>query len=114
MKEEREALQVIRRLAQEFITRQISFDEFWPKFTNELGGTFDPLDEAIADLTPEEKDEVMFYFSLDGGEFGKTESRLPVDPNWKYGQSQTPFGWVDKEKFRAMFAKEFEKKGRGK
>ena len=110
MKEERTALQLIRRLSQEFIEGQIPFDEFWSKLRNQLGGTFDPLDQAIADLSPEEKDEVLFYFSLDGGESEETEPRLPRDPNWRYGHSATRYGWVDKEKFRQTYAVEFKKR----
>ena len=103
-------MQVIRGISRDFISGRITFDEFWPQFKRQLGAHFDPLDQAIADLTQVEKDEVLFYFSLDGGEFGETESLLPRDPNWNYGSDQTPYGWVDKKAFRRMYADEFKKR----
>ena len=107
MTPELEALQEIRRLSRAFISQKMSFQEFWPKFCDILGGPFDCLDETIEGLSDSDHEEILFYFSIDGGEFGENESLIPRKRGWKYWGSGKPYGWVDEDKFREYYAREF-------
>lgn len=67
----------------------------------------DPLDWALKELDAPTGKEAEMYVKWLGGEFGETEDHIPRRPEWKYGESDEPYGWVDQDEYRARLCKAF-------
>ena len=95
----------MRSLGEQFITGEVTFDQFYPKFSRLLG-YFDPMDWETEDLPAPLKSEVEFYSGLMGCDFGEREAEqvMPLATDWTYGVSRDPYGWIDKEEYRRQFA----------
>jgi hypothetical protein len=101
------AIQEMRELSERFIRGKLPFDQFKAMLGNQMGA-FDPLDWGIQGLPKELETEVLFYSRWLGGEFGEDATSFPRLPDWEYGKSKEPYGWIDKEQYRRLFAAEFE------
>jgi hypothetical protein len=101
-----QALSKIRQLSDEFIAGRLTFDEFYPQFCQHLGN-FDPLDEMLGDFNASEQREIELYFRYIGGAFGEQEDFLPRLKSWEDGKPQEPYGWIDREKFFEMYARDY-------
>jgi len=79
---------------------------FWQALPKNFA-PFDPLDWSLDDLDDAQKEEILFYFQWHGGEFGEHEDRIPRKRDWKYGDSDEPYGWVDRDRYHKEFSEAF-------
>lgn len=102
------AIRKLRILSTGFANGEVSFEIFlpalsWHSFDDEdEEGRYDPR-ASVKDLPPELRAEYLFYVkwrvAAANGSFKASD--------WKYGDGQEPYGWIDKEAYRKMFSQEF-------
>ena len=96
-----------REISQEYIEGRIDWLTFWENLPLNFS-PFDPLDWWLDGLTENQKEEILFYFEWQGGEFGEYyDKRIPRDPKWVYGVSTEHYGWVDKDLYLKNYSKAF-------
>lgn len=88
-----------REILRKFINGAFDYGAFRDKMARAMG-PLDPLDWALEELDAESAIEAKMYSEWLGGEFGETEDRIPRKPDWRYGESDEPYGWVDQDEYR--------------
>lgn len=106
MDQRTEVIERMRALSRRFIDGEIPFDEFYPAL-GQLVGYFDPYDRDIRDLPAALQAEVIFYEDWTGSEFSESPKPMPAAKDWVYGESTEPYGWIDRDAFRRLFAEDF-------
>ena len=104
-----ETIDAMRKLSEDFIFRSIGLDEFLKQMGSYLGTEFDPLDQEVEELDEKLKKEVIFYSKYTGGEFDEHDDLIPKNKNWKYGENDKQCGWIDKDKYKEVYRKEYQK-----
>ena len=95
----------LRTRSQRFARGEMAFEEFRPAlgwFTFDDEGRWEPR-LAVKDLPDELQVEYLFYVKW----LLATNEDLFKSSLWKYGESQEPYGWIDKNKYQRLFADEF-------
>jgi hypothetical protein len=95
-----DALEKSRRLALLYVEEKIDWIQFWEKAPEYLSQC-DQLDSNSEELSEQQEEEVMFYLDW------HTRSKIPWLPDWEYGKSTEPYGWVDMEAYYKNFCKAF-------
>ncbi len=98
----------MRLCIKDYLNNKLDFVEFYDFLKSELGSEFDPFEESINDLSVELKNEINFYSQYTGGEFGETEYIIPKNSDYKYGENNVKYDWIDKAKFKNEFKEKFE------
>jgi hypothetical protein len=102
----RAAILDCRAIMRDFISGQADYPGFRQRMAAAMG-PLDPLDWAIEGLPEELRVEATMYSEWLGGQFGETEDRIPKRPDWVYGHSTTPYGWVDVGAYRKRLREAF-------
>jgi hypothetical protein len=102
------AIRELRALSTGFANGELSFEKFrpalsWHSFDDEdEQGKWDPR-VSVRDFPEELQGEYLFYVK-----WRVAAARGdPKAANWNYGDSQEPYGWIDKEAYRRAFSEEF-------
>jgi len=102
------AIRELRNLSKGFANGELSFEKFrpalgWHSFDDEdEQGKWDPQ-ASVEDLPVELRAEYLFYVKWRVAEaHGSFKAS-----DWKYGECQEPYGWIDKEAYRKAFSEEF-------
>jgi hypothetical protein len=99
-----ETLRHLRDLSNAFINKSVCFETFYAAFCAEAHKFF----ELVIDELPDDlQAEVVFYLRWEG--FGPYEGHVPVRTDWRYGESNEEYGWIDKTRFSEQFASEYRK-----
>jgi len=105
------AILELRNRSQRFITGEMQFSEFlsalsWYRFDDEMedeNGEWDP-ERAVKDLSDELQQEYLFYVRWHLA----ASTKKFANPHWVYGESQEPYGWIDKKAYCKQFVKAFQ------
>ena len=101
-----EAVLRCRELTRSFVIGDLDYAGFREEMARAMG-PLDPLDWAVRELSAERAREAEAYVKSLGGQFGEEEERIPRRPEWVYGASDEPYGWVDQEAYRAQLREVF-------
>jgi hypothetical protein len=106
MSDARTAVSECRSIMRDFIAGQLDYATFRQRMARAMG-PLDPLDWALESLPEDLQVEATMYSEWLGGEFGETKDRIPTRPDWRYGECQVPYGWVDVGAYRERLGEAF-------
>lgn len=106
MTPELRAVSACREITRAFVHGELDYPTFRAKMAVAMG-PLDPLDWALKELDSDARREATMYVEWLGGEFGETEERIPRRADWKYGQCNEPYGWVDVLEYRKRLLEAF-------
>jgi hypothetical protein len=106
MTEETKAVYECRKILTSFVRGVLDYAAFRSKMASAME-SLDPLDWALEKLNTAMGKEAKMYVEWLGGEFGETEDLIPRRPEWKYGESDEPYEWVDQDEYRRLLSEAF-------
>ena len=106
MNSELRAVLACREITRAFVRGGLDYPTFRAKMDAAMG-PLDPLDWALKELNGDAGKEATMYVEWLGGEFGETEDRIPRRAEWKYGECNEPYGWVDVHEYRRRLGEAF-------
>jgi hypothetical protein len=106
MNAETRAVHECREILGNFLRGALDYGEFRAKMASAMG-PLDPLDWAMKNLDATTGREAEMVVELLGGPFGETDDRIPRRPEWKYGECDEPYGWVDQDEVRRRLREAF-------
>ena len=96
----------LRHLTDSYVSGITDFANFYEAFL--------PLAHDLFELTPHldqlpspVANEISHYLRWEG--FGPWEGHIPQNPQWEYGKTNEPYGWIDQVCFRDQFLAEHAK-----
>jgi hypothetical protein len=107
MDERRKSILTLRRITSEFLKGDLDFIKYYDVLSFELGSTFDPFDWTTEDLESELVEELELYLKFSGGEFGEHDDFIPKNKDWKYGESDVKYAWIDSTEYKELLKIEY-------
>jgi hypothetical protein len=100
------AVKKCREILRAFVYGRLDYSAFHAEMATAMAH-FDPLDWALRELDDVTGKEASMYVEWLGGEFGETEDRIPRRLEWKYGECNEPYGWINHDEYRCRLREVF-------